>query len=60
MINITGLIMGKRVFNWTGVVTVMDLENNLFCELKLNPFKKGGFKGLFASKSTVPNDFFMG
>ena len=52
--------MGKRTFNWTGVCTIVDLENNLFCELKFNPFKKGGFKGLFGSKSTTPIDFFMG
>ena len=60
MINISGTIMGKRIFNWTGVCTIMDLENNLFCELKFNPYKKGGLKGLFGSKNATPSDLFMG
>lgn len=56
---ITGLVIGKRVFNWAGVMTFMDPENRLFLEIVLNPEKKGSISGMF-SKSTTTSDYFKG
>ena len=48
---ISGTFIGKRVFNWTGVLSVVDPANRLFGELILNPNKKG-----FFSRSVTPYD----
>jgi len=56
---ITGTIMGKRYFNWQGVMSFMAPDEGYFCEVHLNPDKKGGLSGMF-SKSHTPQDYFRG
>lgn len=56
---ITGTIMGKRYFNWQGIMTFMAPEEGFFAEVILNPDKKGGLFGMF-SKSRTPQDYFRG
>lgn len=56
---ITGLMIGKRVFNWAGVMTIMDPHNGLFLEVIFNPEKKGAISGMF-SKATTTIDYFRG
>jgi hypothetical protein len=53
--NIGGTIFGKRNFNFSGVMSVLDKANRLYGEIMLNPGKKG-----FFSKSQQPSDYFKG
>ena len=54
-VTISGSVLGKRVFNWTGVLSVVDPTNFLYAEIVLNPDKKGIF-----TKSEHPIDYFKG
>lgn len=56
---ISGIIFGKRHYHWQGVLTVTCPSENLYCEITLNPDKKGALSGLF-SKQQTPADFFVG
>lgn len=56
---ISGTIIGKRYYHWQGVLTVVSPSEHLYCEIVLNPDKKGAISGLF-SKPTTPADFFVG
>jgi len=56
---ITGTLMGKRYYNWSGVLTLIDTKNRLFSELQFNPDKKGAISGLF-SKASSQQDYFKG
>lgn len=59
IVNITGTLVGKRYFNWQGILTVTSPSENLYCEIVLNPDKKNSIAGLFA-KAQTPSDFFTG
>ncbi|OMJ79246.1 hypothetical protein SteCoe_20799 [Stentor coeruleus] len=56
---ITGMLFGKRYYNWQGVLTVTCPSENLYSEINFYPDKKGAISGLFA-KAQTPADFFTG
>jgi hypothetical protein len=56
---LSGTMLGKRTFNWEGVMTIIDRHNQLFAELQFNPDKKGKFSKLFSRQKT-PSDYFRG
>jgi len=58
-VHIDGIIMGTRVFNWTGKLVAEDEDNGLRCELVFNPDGKGFLGGLL-SKAPTPADHFRG
>ena len=57
--NVSGVLIGKRVFNYQGILTVTSPSEYLYCEVVFNPDKKGALTGLFV-KSQTPSDFFIG
>lgn len=59
LVNISGTMIGKRYFNWQGILTVTSPSENLYCEVTLNPDKKGAISGIFG-RSQTPSDFFTG
>ena len=59
VVNISGTMIGKRYFNWQGILTVTSPSENLYSEVIFNPDKKGTISGIFG-KSQTPSDFFIG
>ena len=43
---VSGLLYGERAYNITGKMTVFDRANGLQCEIRFQPQKKSGLKGL--------------
>ena len=58
-INLKGLSVGDRLFNFYDKGLVIDLTNNLCSYTQMNPDEIGFFKSFFKSKSTFP-DYFKG
>ena len=58
-INLKGLSMGDRMFNYFDKSLVLDLTNNICSYIEMNPDEPGFFKSFFKSKSTFP-DYFRG
>ena len=56
---LSGIIFGKRYYNWQGTLTVTSPSENLYSEIYINPDKKGAISGIF-SKQQTPSDYFMG
>ena len=57
--NVSGTMIGKRCFNWQGILTVTSPSEFLYCEIAFNPDKKGAISGIF-TRSQTPADFFVG
>ena len=58
-INLKGLSMGDRMFNYYDKGLVLDLTNNICSFIEMNPDEVGFFKSFFKSKKTFP-DYFKG
>jgi hypothetical protein len=58
-VHLSGTLFGKRYYNWQGYLTVVSPSENLYCEIQMNPDKKGALSGMF-SKQQTPSDYFQG
>ena len=47
---VTGLMFGRRVFNYLGDITFKDKTNGLYGIIRLDPYKPGFFSSIFAKK----------
>lgn len=57
--SIKGVLLGKRVFNWKGVMTVCDPRHRLFAQIVFNA-KKGNILSRVMGQPKVASDYFEG
>ena len=57
--SIKGVLLGKRVFNWKGVMTVCDPRHRLFAQIVFNA-KKGNVLQRVMGQAKVARDYFEG
>jgi len=57
--SIKGVLLGKRVFNWKGVMTVCDPRHRLFAQMVFNA-KKGNILSRVMGQGKVASDYFEG
>ncbi len=50
-VKLSGIMMGKRVFSYAGEINVADGANKLYGQIRMNPYKKGFFAGLFSKQA---------
>lgn len=57
--HIKGVLMGKRVFNWKGTMTVCDPRHRLFAQVKFRA-KQGNLLTRALGQAKAPKDYFEG
>lgn len=50
LVNLGGILMGKRSFYWSKKLKVFDAKNGYYCEIHCYPDEKGLIGGFFSKK----------
>ena len=50
-------MLGRRTINYTDTVTITDLNNELYAQIRFDPYHSGFIKGLFTKMKHFPSYF---